>query len=147
VATAAQRQHLHAWAAGLFEGEGCFSLHRPKRDSKHGYVRLIGTLQMTDEDVVRRFAEIVEVGKVHRYEQRGNRQPVWRWTCSGDDTVNVYRLLEPWLLSRRRARFAELLRERNAYAAHLPSIKAAAGRAAQARRRNRNNQYTRGRVA
>ena len=44
-----------AWAAGLFEGEGYFSIAKKKQDVCMG-------LAMVDQDVVARFATIVEVG-------------------------------------------------------------------------------------
>lgn len=50
-----------AWAAGLFEGEGCMT-----RSGSQKVMRLVST----DEDTVRRFWEIVAVGKVYGpYEQ------------------------------------------------------------------------------
>jgi hypothetical protein len=44
-----------AWAAGVFEGEGCFSLHKVTSawHKEYRYFRM--SMGMTDEDVVRRF--------------------------------------------------------------------------------------------
>jgi len=64
-----------AWAAGLFEGEGCITM-----TSGHAVLRLSNT----DEWVVRRFAEIVGRGVVYGpYENRSNdhfvRKPFFVW--------------------------------------------------------------------
>ncbi len=50
-----------AWAAGLFEGEGCITWKRGGSDKK--YPRLY--LKMTDRDVVQKFADTVEYGNVN----------------------------------------------------------------------------------
>jgi hypothetical protein len=50
-----------AWAAGLFEGEGCISYIRPWGREPD----IQAALAMTDEDVVRRFDEIVDRGRVY----------------------------------------------------------------------------------
>lgn len=76
-----------AWAAGLFEGEGCISL------PKSGGVRV--SLAMTDPDIVERFHRIVGFGKTF------NRAP------SGTGTKKVY----GWYVNDRRdiAQFLELI--------------------------------------
>jgi hypothetical protein len=50
-----------AWAAGLFEGEGCWNAYR--RES--GKIQMQARLGMTDRDVVERFAQIVGYGSIH----------------------------------------------------------------------------------
>ena len=64
-----------AWAAGLFEGEGCMS----KRSKGNSY-RMI--LSMNDYDVVRRFHEAVGVGSLsefrpHVYKDHWKTQLRW----------------------------------------------------------------------
>jgi hypothetical protein len=101
-----------AWAAGLFEGEGCFALINVKRVRKsYQYIKM--GMQMTDEDVVRRFHEVVGVGKVNGpYNQKTypGSKPFWNWHLSG--RVKVEPLAQqflPWLGLRRTARLAEIL--------------------------------------
>jgi hypothetical protein len=53
-------QHV-AWAAGLFEGEGCWNAYV----RKGGKVQMQVRLEMTDKDVVERFAAIVGCGAIH----------------------------------------------------------------------------------
>jgi hypothetical protein len=93
-----------AWAAGLFEGEGCFSLQ------SRGNPR--ATLSMTDFDVVRRFAEVVGFGTV--FDKVPPRLPhhkpqlAWRVT-SFERTQALIAMFWPWLGERRRARAVEIL--------------------------------------
>jgi hypothetical protein len=90
-----------AWAAGLFEGEGAIS-HLERR---RGSLELQVALVMTDEDVVRRFDEIVDRGKVYGPylppSHGDRRKPFWRWAAIGDPGHDVLDVLGPWLLSRR----------------------------------------------
>lgn len=83
-----------AWAAGLFEGEGCIG-HR-----KDGGTEL--SVEMTDEDVVRRFAEIVGVGNVSARAERNGWQATCRWSSSDRwDVSTVLRALRPFMGERR----------------------------------------------
>lgn len=89
-----------AWAAGLFEGEGSIAYH-----GKTSVSLVVG---MTDEDVVRRFAEIIGSGSV-RFEERQSKGKghldLHRWELSRrDDVEAILLLLLPWLGSRRSRR-------------------------------------------
>lgn len=91
-----------AWAAGLFEGEGNFHVNAERKTAKAG-------LSSTDEDAVRRFAEIVGVGKVYGPyfypENRMMKKERWDWiTWKTADTQAVFDLLSSWLCARRRAK-------------------------------------------
>jgi hypothetical protein len=90
-----------AWAAGLFEGEGTISQisrHRQTLD-------LQVAINMTDEDVLRRFDEIVGRGKVYGpylpISHGDRRKPFWRWVAIGDAGHDVLDLIGPWLFPRR----------------------------------------------
>lgn len=93
------RLHELAWAAGLFEGEGTAGAH--------GERSVEARLGMTDEDIVRRFAEIVEVGVVRPYTPLGlGSKPMWYWrVSSAQDVQHVMCLLWQWLGPRRRNQF------------------------------------------
>lgn len=85
-----------AWAAGLFEGEGSLT------PSGNGWAAKLGT---TDEDVIRRFHEVVGCGTVYGPWQRGAFKPIWQWTCT--DKAGLERVAErlgPWLGERRSGR-------------------------------------------
>ena len=96
-----------AWAAGLFEGEGCFTV-----SMVHGrYPQPRVKLRSTDEDVVRRFHETVGFGTVreenwHTVHQGYKKQ--WEWFARADEVVPVIDLLLPWMGTRRRARALEV---------------------------------------
>jgi hypothetical protein len=89
-----------AWAAGLFEGEGCITF-MPR--GEHADVQL--ALVMTDEDVVLRFEEVVDRGRVYGpYNPLSHglrRKSYWRWMATGDAAHDVLDLLAPWLSPRR----------------------------------------------
>lgn len=99
-----------AWAAGLFEGEGCIYVGHTRGDAPR--VKML--LGMTDEDVVRRFTEIIglgpHTGPHARRAQTASRKPSWEWRTSRSDEIEtVIRLLYPHLGMRRRLKADEML--------------------------------------
>lgn len=100
-----------AWAAGLFEGEGCI---KGRKYNGSMYLRL--HLNSTDRDTVYRFAQIVGVGGI-RYDEyeNPNWSPQWCWYASSfEDVQAVIALLWRWFGDRRRARATQLLTEAQA---------------------------------
>lgn len=92
-----------AWAAGLFEGEGCATISSGQRQPRL-------QLQMVDEDVVRRFHRIVDCGAVHGYPYEHPRQDVWQWSVQGAaDVLTLGQVLLPHLGGRRSERLREVL--------------------------------------
>lgn len=97
-----------AWAAGLFEGEGCVSAYVRRNGSVQMQIRL----EMTDGDVVERFALIMGCGNVSiRPPQREHWLPLHSWRVYEAEKVRdcIQRLL-PFLGKRRTARAQEVLR-------------------------------------
>jgi hypothetical protein len=89
-----------AWAAGLFEGEGCFTA---SRNSSGRYPAFVCCLGMTDEDVVLRFAAVVGCGTVREHgDRRSNRKTRFDWSVSGLAAYEVAEMLLPYLGHRRR---------------------------------------------
>jgi hypothetical protein len=89
------------WAAGLFEGEGCFSLDGCYPQAK---------LEMNDEATVRKFHSIIGVGAVYPIRRKGST-PSWEWKVGNFEgfqpvTVSLWK----WLGPRRRARASECMR-------------------------------------
>jgi hypothetical protein len=89
-----------AWAAGLFDAEGCVSLcvHR----SHLGYKVIDGAVTQGGTALpqeLSRFRAVVDVGKTYGpYTQKGAREPIYRWRCQTLDGVRcVIHLLLPWL--------------------------------------------------
>jgi hypothetical protein len=89
-----------AWLAGIFEGEGCIEFHHKNSTAI--------TISMTDEDVVRRAAEIAGVGSVMELTARRGHKVCWRWRVQQADLVQaVIDQIEPYLGKRRWARVQE----------------------------------------
>lgn len=110
----ASRESDIAWAAGLFEGEGCIGIWWPPSTIGHRkqpQIRLQVT--MTDRDVIEEFCRIVQCGSVSREQNRKPpRKNCWYWTIG--NRVDVERLLRafyPRLGERRRAKADEALAE------------------------------------
>lgn len=97
-----------AWAAGLFEGEGCLTQGRIGRD-RRPYPHMV--VSMTDEDVVRRFHRVVGFGNVTEKKPSPSEHKVqWRWDAAGWECLDRFAaLLGPYLGQRRQRRLAELL--------------------------------------
>jgi hypothetical protein len=96
-----------AWAAGLFEGEGCISYA-----NKTHCARM--SLAMTDKDVVDRFHELVGVGQRHEkhHTRPGHEhfQTQYVWYCSSiGDVRHVVALFLPYFGDRRRKRAMDVL--------------------------------------
>ena len=93
-----------AWAAGLFEGEGCIT-------GVNG--RFTVKVNNTDEWVILRLAEIMGFGFVygpyHNSETDGHRRkPFWVWTAFEEAALDTVQILSPWLSPRRLGRAYEL---------------------------------------
>lgn len=103
-----------AWAAGLFEGEGCIGIWWPPSTvgrRMQPQIRL--QVMMTDRDVVERFCHIMGCGKVSLEQNRHPpRKNCWYWTIGNrDDTERILRMLYPWFGERRRAKADEAFAE------------------------------------
>lgn len=97
-----------AWAAGLFEGEGCLTLGQERRGKRYVGARL-GT---TDHDIVERFARIVGFGTINRKRPPSTPEhwkTVWEWsTQSAPGVREVIDLFWDYLGERRRERADEV---------------------------------------
>ena len=107
-----QRQVDLAWAAGLFEGEGCLTISNGRQPNGSVFRQVRLKLNSTDEDVVRRFHGIVRVGYVRvetDFERYGFKRQ-WGWYVGNRrDVEHVIGFLLPWLGARRSRRAEELL--------------------------------------
>lgn len=98
------RENL-AWAAGLFEGEGCITRRHKTQTNL--------VMTMTDEDVVRRFHEVIGHGRVYGpYKTKTGVKLQWRWACTGSKhCIAVLAALWCFLGSRRKGRAEVAMRE------------------------------------
>jgi hypothetical protein len=99
-----------AWAAGLFEGEGCFSGSLTKQSSGRAYWYGMASLAQVDANTTERFAAAVGCGRLHTRAARGTSRAQRCWAASAiDDLCKVVRLLYPWLSERRRQAAVDML--------------------------------------
>jgi hypothetical protein len=98
-----------AWAAGLFEGEGCFHY-----SAASTHIR--ASLNMTDYAPVEQFMRIVGIGKVRIQTRPSPRhQDQMHWDVSNrPGVIHVFELLRPWLSERRVAQAERALAEQGA---------------------------------
>lgn len=96
-----------AWAAGLLEGEGCFSLH--KRKDRPGTFSCAIHCEMTDEDTVQSLQKVFGVGTVCTRANRMNRKPTYIWSVQRhQDIFDVLLHVLPFLKERRKEKAKEL---------------------------------------
>lgn len=105
------REQDIAWAAGLFEGEGCIHLNRTRTGR---YIQL--ALATTDRDVLDRFLRVMEVGQIYYKKPRlARHKPQWQWRCATREGVAHARsLLLPHLGSRRTEKWADCIEHASA---------------------------------
>jgi hypothetical protein len=91
-----------SWAAGILEGEGCFSFHR-RKDRPNVYSCAIHC-EMTDQDTINSLQKILGVGNIcfRTNEERGNRKPSWIFSIQKrEDVFDTLIKILPYLHTRR----------------------------------------------
>lgn len=101
-----------AWAAGLFEGEGCVGVYSKPDGARGPRKAPVMKISMTDLDVLEKFQRIVGFGKIHgpTIRRQPNHKPVWSWSCGGTEKVQAL-LAAFWsyLCARRQAKAQEVI--------------------------------------
>ncbi|MBA7555784.1 hypothetical protein ES705_48471 [subsurface metagenome] len=85
-----------AYLAGLFDGEGCISVHT----TRHRFtisLHLFTDLKMTTPDPLR-FASRIFGGRVKPAFHRPNEQPMYRWSLYGSKSEAFLRAVDPYLI-------------------------------------------------
>jgi hypothetical protein len=112
-AAAARDDHWRAWAAGLFDGEGCSSLlnHRSHAGYMTAELSVTQSSLVGSPEVLRRFGVVVGVGHISGpYSQRNATMDVYRWKAGAlDDVERVIAELWPWLGDVKRAQAQRVL--------------------------------------
>ncbi len=102
-----ENNELIAWAAGLFEGEGCINIYQPK-NQRYPIAGL--SLAMTDEDLVLRFALAVGIEKITESRPVPSNKPIFTWkTRKRSEVDRILNLFLPYLGNRRRQKALEVL--------------------------------------
>lgn len=97
-----------AWAAGLFEGEGCIVIS----PGATGQLRVALHLASTDLDVVETFHRIVGAGGIHKKTKKvkSHHKQQYQWGLGTNAQCDrILRLLVPWFGLRRGARAREAI--------------------------------------
>lgn len=98
-----------AWATGVLEGEGCFTLVKNSKAKGGQSAKIV--LQMNDLDIVERVrAAFNNKGAVYQRPPRGNSKESWQWNVykAADVKEIIYQIL-PLLGKRRTEKVYELL--------------------------------------
>lgn len=97
-----------SWAAGFFEGEGCFYLVR--RKPGQGRNSASASLKQVNLEPLLRFQSVVG-GRIHGpYAGGENRQDIYQWQASGDRAVaGVVDMLWDGLSTKRRREACKVL--------------------------------------
>ena len=97
------------WAAGLFEGEGSISILKEKGKKRNYLIRSQVSLASTDYDVIKDFADTLELKVTGPYQYK-NHKPIWKVGTKAKQTVRRCLLqLLPHLGSRRACKALDAL--------------------------------------
>lgn len=104
-----------AWAAGILEGEGCFSIFQ-RKTAKWNHKSLAIHCEMADEDVIRKLQAVFNVGTVNvRENTKGRtdsrpRKKTWIWSVQNHAGIEkVCQYVLPYMGERRSLKIKELL--------------------------------------
>ena len=76
-----------AWAAGLFEGEGCISTSIDKRNGNTRYGLYLGG---KDRDVIQRFCDVMGCGNIHKRESSNSKHAdIYMWQVFAKGKVHA----------------------------------------------------------
>lgn len=92
-----------AWAAGLIEGEGCFTKH-----TGHPYL----LLDMTDKDVIEKLYSIFPNGTIrgpYNHKNKPHHKPRWRFDAFGTKCITIMKAVYPYMCERRKQKIESLL--------------------------------------
>lgn len=96
-----------AWAAGFFDGEGCFNAPMQKARGRHS---LQATVSQVHTETLERFREAVGFGVIYGPIQRTVR-PIWTWKVGSYEQVQMLMcVLWPWLSPPKKPQAAEAVR-------------------------------------
>lgn len=100
-----------AWAAGFFDGEGCFSVDL----SANRRLNPRAKINQVDPEVLHRFHAAVGYGKIRinytlAMQNNSNHQSQWQWYCQkNEEVLAVYFALFPYLGTVKRVQGARMM--------------------------------------
>lgn len=87
-----------AWAAGLFDGEGCIQIAKQTAGKNVNHT-LVLSLAMVDTATVAAFQTIVRCGTIRKYAN-GKARPLYTWRIWNTEAVKVLQKLYPHLVTK-----------------------------------------------
>ena len=90
-----------AWAAGLFDGEGCLVIRKPSKSCRAWVLQL--NLSNTHRPALEQFIRIVDVGhlRFRTFKPKNQWRTVWTWQTASRKAEQVLRILLPYLVIKR----------------------------------------------
>jgi hypothetical protein len=96
----------YRWAAGILEGEGCFSIFQRKGKD---YSQVSVLCEMTDQDTIEKLQKELGVGRVSRRAPRPSRKDTWLLAVQKQqDVFDTLIRVMPYLGKRRLKKAQEL---------------------------------------
>mgnify|MGYP001574177268 CR=1 FL=1 len=94
-----------AWAAGLFDGEGCIMIKRDY-NNRQGKRQVTFSLRLilTNNHVgaLEKFKLIAgNIGSIRQWSRDGRKNPTWDWRTASKQAETVLKLLLPYLVVKR----------------------------------------------
>lgn len=87
-----------AWAAGMFDGEGCVRIRRQlNSDLRNPHHSLVVDMTNTHRETVERFTSIMGVGTIYEYKKKGS----YSYRATSQKALKVLTLLLPYLVTKR----------------------------------------------
>lgn len=84
-----------AYAAGLFDGEGCITTKWPSR------WQAVIEIQMVHKPTIERFAEIFDCKILKCFEGDGHRRTRWRWRAYDNNAIRIIKEITPYLVEKK----------------------------------------------
>lgn len=102
------------WAAGILEGEGCFSMHTRGSGKRNGKVELAIHCEMTDQDTILKLQKVLGVGTVcfreNKRKDGRTRKPSWILSIQKQsDILSTLMKVSKYMSSRRSQKISEML--------------------------------------
>lgn len=94
-----------AWAAGIFDGEGCISMNRQRASTRKDLVtdtyRLVVKVTMGDKPTILRIAQIFGVGTVHNHVgNKAGANASYSWVAQSQVAKAALCLVRPYLITK-----------------------------------------------
>lgn len=102
------RKEQLVWAAGVLEGEGCFTM----KTNNAGRDKPAVSCKMTDLDVLENLKEVFGVGHIYEVATENHWKDAWTWDVQARaDAIAVMEDVLPFMHGRRRAKILSILRK------------------------------------